>query len=374
LSENAGPEWYNGVYDSGETYDLRPMFPAAPYLFFGDLIARHIREEPTIKNKRAIQDAIQAVSGAQFKTGSQLYILENGIEDLVSGDPEKVQKMVAEFAGNLLSTFTIPATVAQDTYNTFFAPDDERQIRDNNSKDVMSFLINKTLARIPANFAMETYLEKTLGEDVYKAPSPLVSSTSTGVKRRVTPVIRQTAGLLTREKRNEFETEIERLKILPSNVYRRTRDPEVDAIHNSILNIEIEKIIPYINSDKYKNIRDMRNELKRLGEDAKEIRGLSKIELQRMMLLKRIKIAKTKTTEDAKDRSKGIVGNPIERRAFEKYDDTVQSLTMNRYHKNIGIPNEENGEAYNYEVLLSMAKEISSTLSNKNLDLSQTAQ
>ena len=45
-SEYAGENWYEGKTMDGKTYDLRPFFPAAPYLFFADLITRKYKGEP----------------------------------------------------------------------------------------------------------------------------------------------------------------------------------------------------------------------------------------------------------------------------------------------------------------------------------------
>ncbi|OUW96938.1 MAG: hypothetical protein CBD97_00260 [Pelagibacteraceae bacterium TMED237] len=354
MSENAGERWYEGKLSNGNTVDLRPMFPAAPYLFVGDLIARYIKDEPAFENRKTFTEGIQAISGANFKAGMGLYMLESGIEDLMSGDPDKVEKMAANFGGNILSTFTIPATVLQDPYNTFIAKDDERILRDSNSDNMFSLILNKTLARLPGNNAISEYIEDTLGRDVYSAPDPLISA-NTGEKiRRVSPLTRQLYGVLERGERTEFEKELERLKILPSTVYRRTRNPQVDALYSTLIGEAIQnQIEPYVKSDAYKKIMNWEKIFKDNDLDGS---GLAPNEIQRQLLKFEISRVKAEAKETAREISSNIKGTPIQRYDFEQMSDTAKSLAYAKYNDKIGRPSE--GEDYNYELLLTYAKEV----------------
>jgi len=350
MSELAGDRWYEARSTEGGTTDLRPMFPAAPYLFLGDLIARQIKGEPVMENRRTIQDGIQAISGAQFKAGMGLYMLENGLEDLTSGDTERVNKMIANFGANILSTFTIPATVLQDPYNTFISKDDERIIKDTNSDSMFNLIVNKTIARLPGNNALAEYLEDTLGKDIYKAPEPLEVASSGETIRRTTPLTRQTQGLLYRERRNELEAEMERLKILPSTLYKRTRDPEVDAINSVIISHGVQDVlIPYLKSKEYTDVGDYEGE------------GLSKSEIQRMLLKKKITEIKTEMKKQAKEYSETLKGTPLQRHEFEKLPDTIRTLAIAEYDGSVGKPDSEDN--YNYTALLDIASKISSDVS-----------
>ena len=356
MSEFAGERWYEGkIIDpfsdeeqSGNTIDLRPMFPAAPYLFLGDIIARNLKGDPVLENRKIITDGIQALSGAQFKAGMGLYMLESGVEDLFTGDPEKINKMMANFGGNIISTFTIPATVLQDPYNTFIAKDDERIIRDTNSDSMFNLILNKTLSRIPANNAISEYLEDTLGEDIYKAPDPLKSANTGENIRRITPLTRQMYGVLQRGERTEFEKELERLKILPSTVYRRTRNPDIDAFYSTIIGRHIQaEIEPYIKSDAYQNIKNRDKE------------GLSKAEVQRIVLKEEISRVKSKVMELSREYSKQLKGTPVQRFEFEKLPDTQKTLAYAKYHKEIG--SHASDDEYDYIKLLEYAKEAKLT-------------
>ena len=348
MSEHAGERWYEGKLEDGTTIDLRPMFPAAPYLFLGDIIARNLKGDPVLENRKIITDGIQALSGAQFKAGMGLYMLESGVEDLFTGDPEKIKKMMANFGGNILSTFTIPATVLQDPYNTFIAKDDERIIRDTNSDSMFNLILNKTLARLPANNAISEYLEDTLGKDIYKAPDPLKSANTGENIRRITPLSRQMYGVLQRGERTEFEKELERLKILPSTVYRRTRNPEIDAFYSSVIGRQIQaEIEPYIKSDAYQNIKD------------RDEKGLSKAEVQRIVLKAEISRVKAEVMKLAREYSKQMKGTPVQRFEFEKLPDTQKTLAYNKYHNKIG--SHASDDEYDYIKLLEYAKEAKLT-------------
>ena len=348
MSEHAGERWYEGKLEDGTTIDLRPMFPAAPYLFLGDIIARNLKGDPVLENRKIVTDGIQALSGAQFKAGMGLYMLESGVEDLFTGDPEKINKMMANFGGNILSTFTIPATVLQDPYNTFIAKDDERIIRDTNSDSMFNLILNKTLSRLPANNAISEYLEDTLGKDIYKAPDPLKSANTGENIRRITPLTRQMYGVLQRGERTEFEKELERLKILPSTVYRRTRNPEIDAFYSSVIGRHIQaEIEPYIKSDAYQNIKDREDE------------GLSKAEVQRIVLKAEISRVKAEVMKLAREYSKQMKGTPVQRFEFEKLPNTQKTLAYAKYHKEIG--SHASDDEYDYIKLLEYAKEAKLT-------------
>ena len=148
------------------------------------------------------KDALQALTGTQFRAGLGLYVLDKALEDVVSeSNWERGNQMAAQAVGNIIQTFSMPTTILQDTYNTFFAPDTERIIRDTSSKDFLSLVANVSLSRLPANVAIQEKLEDILGKDVYQAPPPLRKADTKETIRRVTPLSRQTFGVLYRERK-----------------------------------------------------------------------------------------------------------------------------------------------------------------------------
>ncbi len=361
MSEHAGENWYEGKSPEGRTYDLRPFFPAAPFLFFGDIAARLMKDEPVFKNRDTFTSAIQALTGAQFKAGLGVYALEKAFDDLTSGDldaREKFDMMGAEYFGNLFSTFTIPATAVQDLYNTYLAPDDERIVKDMPKKDAFSLLVNKSLQRLPANNAIEKNLEKLIGKSTgYKAPKDRQSSTKEGLMRRVAPITRQTAGLLLKEKKNKFESEMDRLKIRSYSKFQRTQNPEYDEMYGLIMDNYISQVIvPFINSKSYKDLEDID-----LIVEGKKV-SLSKNERQRDKLNGIITEVKEEIASALKHKqtrinmSKKYKNYPKDILDFNRLPQAVQQLAKNAYAKTYGAVASKND--YNYYELLQVGKAL----------------
>ena len=350
MSEHAGERWYEGKTKDGRTYDLRPMFPLAPYLFVADMIARSIKGEPVFQNARIAKDALQALTGTQFRAGLGLYVLDKALEDVANeSNWERANQIAAQGVGNILQTFSMPTTILQDTYNTFFAPDTERIIRDTNSKDFLSLVANVSLSRLPANVAIQEKLEDILGKDRYEAPPPLRKADTGDVLRRTTPISRQTFGVLYREKRNEFQKELERLKILPSRLVRRTRNPKLNELNSLIMSeFSVGILLPYVKSDEYKNIKDVKDEK---GEVI-----ISKAQLQRQLLLDKI----TKLKDGVSEMKENIVGEgrePIEESKFEQLPFVYKTMAINVYKRIEGNENLREDD-YDYSLLLSIGKQL----------------
>ena len=101
MSEFAGENWYEGKTADGRTYDLRPFFPLAPYLFFADLIARKMEGNPVTPEtaSKLIQTTLSTVTGMQaFKTGFGLYAFESSIADIEEGNFQGMGKLSTEWA------------------------------------------------------------------------------------------------------------------------------------------------------------------------------------------------------------------------------------------------------------------------------------
>jgi len=361
MSEHAGENWYEGRTPSGKTYDLRPFFPAAPFLFFGDIAARLMKDEPVFKNRDTFTSAIQALTGAQFKAGLGVYALEKAFDDLTNNDldiSDKFEVMGAEYFGNLFSTFTIPITSAQDLYNTFLAPDSERVVKDMNKKDAFSLLVNRSLQRIPANNAIEKNLEKLIGNSTgYKAPKDRKSSTKEGLMRRVAPITRQTAGLLLNEKKNKFESEMDRLKIRSYSKFPRTQNPEYDEMYGNIMDSYIgEVIVPFINSKAYKDLESVD-----IVVEGKKV-SISKNERQRDKLNGIIKEVKQeiglglKNQQTRINMAKKYKNYPKDILDFNRLPQAVQTLAKNAYAKTYGAVASRND--YDYYKLLQLGKRL----------------
>ena len=355
MSPYAGENWYESKTPDGRTVDLRPFFPLAPYLFFGDLIARTMKGEPITEETygKTFRDTIQTITGMQmFKTGFGLYAAEKGLADVAEGDFEGVKAFTGNLVANLIETFTIPATIPQDVLNSFIGDDNARVIKDTNSRDFVSLLVNKGMRRLPYNEAMYDFMEE-YGPETYERPIPLTSPFKEGKIRRESPISRQVYGALFREKKNLVEAEFIRLKISPNKFVKRTRDPKLNTIQNLLAaEFGVEMLEKLITSEGYQNATAFTSE----GGTGKYF---SKSKIQRGYI--NAKIEQYRDVRDAiMKRLKGgtETANTIARSKFETLDDFSKEYALTKYHQIIGRP--ENDDRYDHEILLKLGRTFKS--------------
>lgn len=338
-SEYAGENWWEGKTADGKTYDLRPFFPAAPYLFVADMMKRSIEGDPVFGDRNFITDAIQALTGTQFRAGFGIYAIDSALKDLFRDDIDATQKastIGANFGSNIISTFTIPLTAGQDLYNTFLAPDDELIIRQTNSSNIFDLMVNKSLARIPANYRLEQLLADSIGlnpPEIYEFP------TRDEPMRRQTPISRQFAGVLLQERRNFLENEMARLKISRRKLSQKTGVPEADQLINALIGeYATNYIVPVIqNSKTYKEAPS--------DEQAAILKAY--IDDFRGDVMELVKL---------RSRSSGVERygfDPMQRAAFNKLSAMAQKRAKARYEKM--YPNYEE-KGYDYEELVRLGK------------------
>ena len=339
-SENAGENWYEYKMDNGQTFDMRPFFPAAPYLFVADMMKRYRDNDPLFGDRSFLTDSIQALTGTQFRAGFGIYAIDSALEDLSKDDltaGDKAEKLAANFGANVVSTFTIPLTAGQDLYNTFLAPDDELIVRQTETSNVFDLIVNKSLARVPANYALEKYLAEHIG---YNAPEIYEVPSKAEPMRRQLPITRQLTGALLKERRNFLEDELARLKITRRVLSAKTGVPEADQLINTLIGeYATDYIVPTLQkSEKYKNMP--------ADEQALYIKNV--ISDYKGDIMDLVKIM-------AKSSGKDRYGfDPMERVAFKKLNDVAKRKAYEEYHERFGEPKE--GEFYDYEVLTQFGK------------------
>ena len=263
-----GTQWYEMKLPDGTKFDARPFFPAAPFLFFGDLAARYLtqsdgakdvlegigldRQESRVGIERGdMVSAVQALTGTQFRAGFSFYALDSLAQDATRGDFTRLAEFPKEFFGNIVTTYGIPLTFGQDMYNTFLAPDEARVARETDTDNFNLFMLRKILARVPGNYQIEDALQEQFGFEkarVYESP------TKESPIRRVTPITRQMFGILRKEKSTKVQETLNDLKITNSRIYRKTRVYEADNYIRKFMGPYIEEHIGrYIETSLYKN-------------------------------------------------------------------------------------------------------------------------
>ena len=332
-SEYAGENWWEGKTADGKTFDMRPFFPAAPFLFFAEWINRLKRGEKTTEDRSFVTEAFQALSGTQFRAGFGVYALDKAYKDIAEAESyEAAGKIVANMAANIVSTYSIPLTVGQDLYNTFLAPDDARIVRDTRASDILTLSVTKSLARVPGNFVIEEMLSDAFG---FKRADVYESATREEPLRRITPLTRQTYGVLLQQRRNFFEEELARLKMSKRIIESRTSVPEADLLLNALYGEYITNfVVPKMQSKEYKNLSD---EMKRIAIE--DLVSNYKDE---------VKLA---VTENAKLSAPERFGyNPMERQKFMNTKKNERDLALKIYHDRFGKP-EEGKKGYDYVLL-----------------------
>jgi len=341
-SEYAGEKWYEGRLPDGSTFDMRPFFPAAPYLWVADMMKRRRDGDPIIGETSFFTEGLQALSGTQFRAGFGIYAIDKAVEDMANAKdtPEALLRIGTNMVANIVNTYSIPITAGQDLYNTFLAEDEERLVRENRVTDLPSLFLNRALSRVPMNYRLEKFLAESIGTT---APEIYQSPTRAGVLRRTTPLTRQFSGILKNERRNWFEKEAEKLKITNKIIARKTGIPEADVIMNQHFGEYIEDYVTPVlkNSKDYDKMTPLekRNMMVNvIGRYKQDIEGL----IRRKMKLQ-------------KDTLKSKYGfNPLDAVDFTKYSKFARDKAFTRYHEVNGKP--ESSTDYNYEELSYYAK------------------
>lgn len=234
-SEYAGSKWYTAKLPNGTEVDLRPFFPAAPYLLVADVIKRFAKGE-NVDLAYTAKDLVQGMTGAQFRAGAGLYAIDELFKDAagVASDPKKIieipAKIVANYAGSLLT----PLNMAKDFYA---AVEPEEAIYRDTSESVLA----RALRPVPG-------AQRALG-----APAQEYASREGDVATQ-NPALRQLLGATILPEANIIEKEMRRLGFDEYDLIRRTGLAEADREQKRLVGAIAEaNAEAYFNQPEYKN-------------------------------------------------------------------------------------------------------------------------
>jgi hypothetical protein len=234
-SENAGEKWYEGRLPDGRTVDLRPYFPAAPYLLVADLIKR--AQDNTLDQAFETKDILQGLSGAQFRAGTGLYVTDQLLKDLsgAAGNLDKAKTVVTSWLADVGAGFLQPFSTFKDFYAQY---DPEEAVYRDTKDNPLAALVRP----IPG-------AQQALG--VPAAPS----ATREGPLTTEDPALRQLLGATIRPAKNIVESELDKLGLTPYDVGSKTGEVAIDRLVNRDLGIIAErKIAPLLRSAKYQSL------------------------------------------------------------------------------------------------------------------------
>jgi len=265
-----GEKWYEFRGTDGTTIDMRPYFPLTPYLLVADLIVR--AEDGRIPPDS--KDIIQGLSGAQFRAGAGLTLVDNLINDLSGIDSEeKVVKQITKFAGDVLGGYLTPARMFGDFVNqqqTFRTTLPESQT----FEDIPTNILEQFKTSVPG--VRETMPEV---ESPTRAAAPgrpeEVRVPFTDIKVPG-PLSRQLTGITVRQPKNPAEQEIDRLGLRRRDILPYTGDRIADQLLAKYMGPVAENIVSRIVvSPKYQSLNNPTKELV-IREAFKEIREETK--------------------------------------------------------------------------------------------------
>jgi len=234
-SENAGEKWYEAKLPDGRTVDLRPFFPAAPYLLIADVIKRS--QDNTLDQAFETKDILQGLSGAQFRAGTGLYVTDQLLKDLsgASGNLDKAKTITTSWLADVGAGFLQPFSTFKDFYAQY---DPEEAVYRDTKDNPLGALVRP----IPG-------AQQALG--IPAAPS----ATREGPLTTEDPALRQLLGATIRPVKNIVESELDKLGLTPYDVGSKTGEIAIDRLVNRDLGIIAERgIAPLLQSPEYQNL------------------------------------------------------------------------------------------------------------------------
>ena len=247
-----GEKWYELEGTDGTTIDARPYFPLTPYLLVADLVVR--AEDGRIPPDA--RDLFQGLTGAQFRAGAGLTLVDNIINDL-SGieSTEKLTKalkeMTSDVLGGYLTTFRM--------FNDFV--DQQQEFRTAIPTGNAPFDIAQELGRsIPG--LQQTFPEvqsPTRTATPGRPETVRIPGTNISVPG---PLARQLTGITVREAKNIAEKELDRLGFKRRDILPYTGDKQADQIMAYYMGPFVEREVSnFVLSSGYQRLTNPEKEL-----------------------------------------------------------------------------------------------------------------
>ena len=305
-----GVTWSEFKDDKGDIVDGKALYgPFAPFMLAADIYYRWSKSNvggetdigeiaPTRENY--VRETLQALAGSQFRTGYGLYAIDKMIDD-VSGEGDfigsKGEKILGEFVGNVVNTFSIPLSPFKDIYSQF--DKDSRYVPETRMSGEVNFLdivMKRGFRGLPdvgPNTMIGRGLESIgLADDKYDMP--LADPTKTGGVISINPLEKQMFGFTRRPKKNTLQAEMGTLNLQYYNIYKRDSNDLIDLYTRHNLSASgtktnlSERLKIVIRSDEYKRRPTLQEKRDYLLSKAREVTELAKDK------------AKTEINEDSK--------------------------------------------------------------------------
>ena len=239
-SDSAGEKWYEGKRKDGSIVDLRPYYPLAPYLLVADIYKR-INTGENVDMAFAAKDIIQGLTGAQFRAGTGLYVVDELFKDIegAGNAPEAIKKVGTKWLADQGAMFLNGLQQFKDFYAQY---NPEEAIY----RDAKDSFAGTLLRAVPG-------AQRALG--LPEGESPAME----GPMTTQDPALRQLLGATIRPAKNIVQSELDRLGFEQYEVGSRTGEIAIDRLINRDLGIIAERgIAPLLQSPQYQQLDDVR--------------------------------------------------------------------------------------------------------------------
>jgi hypothetical protein len=271
-SEYAGSKWYTAKLPSGKEVDLRPYFPATPYLLVADVARRALNGENVDLAYRA-KDLVQGLTGSQFRAGTGLYVVDELFRDLMgSADwKDKAAKIPVKILAEMGASVLTPLNSFKDIYaqlDQAFGGGEEAVYRD------MSESPAATLLRaVPG-------AQRALGtpEQEYASRAGEIATQD--------PLLRQLLGATIRPEATPFEREMKKLGYEDSELMPSTGYPEVDREQRRLMGEFIDQVSPQLLNNPAYQSANMTTRTAMFKDFLRDARAEVKAEIERTDPLK----------------------------------------------------------------------------------------
>ena len=237
-------KWYELETTEGKTVDMRPYFPLTPYLFVADVITRI----ESGRNWGDAKDILQALSGAQFRAGASLQLIQNLLDGLGGLDTEeKVNKFMSDYVSDVLGGFLTPLRM----FNDFI--EQEQDFRAPvPTGEFLTDTTNRLKTSIPIVREQFPELQSPTRAAAPGRPDtvklPIIGAEVPG------PLTRQLSGATVREEKNIAEREFDRLGYKRRDILPYSGNAIVDQTRAEYLGPLIETVIPVlVQSEQYQS-------------------------------------------------------------------------------------------------------------------------
>ena len=226
-------KWYEVETSSGKTIDMRPYFPLTPYLFIADVVTR-------LESGRSWgdpKDILQALTGAQFRAGASLQLVQNLLDGMVGLDTEeKINRFMSDYVSNVLGGFLTPLRMFND-----FIDQDQEFRAPVPTGEFLADTTNRLKTSIPIVRNQFPELESPTREAAPGRPDTVqIPFTDINVPG---PLTRQLTGATVREEKNAAEREFDRLGFKRRDILPYSGNAVVDQTRAKYMGKPVEIIV-----------------------------------------------------------------------------------------------------------------------------------